>query len=96
LGISGGLVPCPAALVLLLSAIALGNVGIGLILVLSFSLGLACVLTSLGLLLVYAKHLFKRVPTHLRMMQILPAISAVGITLIGLGISTKAILQIQL
>ncbi len=95
LGISGGLVPCPAALVLLLSAIALGNVSIGLILVLSFSLGLACVLTSLGLLLVYAKHLFKRVPAHLRFVRLLPAFSAMCITLIGLGISAKAILQMQ-
>lgn len=95
LGISGGLVPCPAALVLLLSAIALGNVAIGLTLVIAFSLGLACVLTSLGLLLVYAKQLFKRVPTQLRIMRLLPTASALGITLIGLGISAKAILQMQ-
>ncbi|NJN86984.1 MAG: ABC transporter permease [Leptolyngbyaceae cyanobacterium SL_7_1] len=95
LGISGGLVPCPAALVLLLSSIALGNVGIGLLLLVAFSVGLAGVLTGLGLLLVYAKHLFKRVPTHLRLVKFLPVISAVGITLIGFGISARALVQIS-
>jgi ABC-type nickel/cobalt efflux system permease component RcnA len=38
LGISGGLVPCPSALVVLLSAVALGRVGFGLLLVFAFSL----------------------------------------------------------
>jgi ABC-type nickel/cobalt efflux system permease component RcnA len=94
LGISGGLVPCPAALVLLLSAIALGNVVWGMVLVLAFSLGLAGVLTALGLILVCAKQLFKQVPTQMRIPRILPALSAVGITLIGFGISTKALWQI--
>ena len=41
LGISGGLLPCPSALVMLLSASALGNVGLGMTLVVAFSLGLA-------------------------------------------------------
>jgi nickel/cobalt transporter (NicO) family protein len=95
LGISGGLIPCPAALVLLLSAIALGNTGFGLSMVLAFSLGLASVLTSLGLLMVYAKRFFQHVPTHVRLTKVLPAASALGITLIGLGISTKAVLQVM-
>ncbi|MEL7524035.1 MAG: sulfite exporter TauE/SafE family protein, partial [Cyanobacteria bacterium J06553_1] len=49
IGISGGLVPCPSALVLLLSAIALHKVAYGLVLIGGFSLGLASVLTTLGL-----------------------------------------------
>ena len=44
LGISGGLLPCPSALVMLLSASALGNVGLGMTLVVAFGLGLALVL----------------------------------------------------
>ncbi|MHC5718940.1 MAG: nickel/cobalt transporter, partial [Nostoc sp.] len=56
LGISGGLLPCPSALVVLLSAIAMGRVGFGLALVSAFSLGLAAVLTGMGLMLVYAKN----------------------------------------
>ncbi|MBF2050939.1 MAG: ABC transporter permease [Elainella sp. C42_A2020_010] len=94
LGISGGLTPCPAALVLLLSCMALGQVGLGLILVLAFSLGLAGVLTGLGLLMVYAKTLFQRLPVPKRPVKLLPALSALGIVLIGVGLSAQAVMEI--
>jgi nickel/cobalt transporter (NicO) family protein len=55
LGASGGLVPCPSALVLLLSSVALGHVGLGLILLVSFSLGLAGVLMAIGMAVLFAK-----------------------------------------
>ncbi|MBD1889433.1 sulfite exporter TauE/SafE family protein [Coleofasciculus sp. FACHB-SPT9] len=93
LGISGGLVPCPSALVLLLSAIALGRIGFGLMLVLTFSLGLAGVLTGLGLLLVYSKRFFDRLPIQMRIVRILPAVSALVIALLGVGITTQALMQ---
>ena len=95
LGISGGLLPCPSALVLLLSAIALGHIGFGLVLVLAFSLGLAGVLTGLGLLLVHAKRLFQKLPTQLQLVRVLPAVSALCIALIGLGITTQSLMQIR-
>jgi nickel/cobalt exporter len=57
LAVSGGLVPCESALVLLLSAISMGRVGLGLLLLLSFSLGLAGVLMGIGVLVLYAKRL---------------------------------------
>jgi len=57
LGISGGLVPCESALVLLLAAIALRRVGLGLVLLSAFSVGLAVVLMGIGVLVIYAKHL---------------------------------------
>ncbi len=57
LGASGGLVPCPSALVLLLSSVALGRVALGLTLLMAFSAGLAVVLTSVGLIVLYASHL---------------------------------------
>jgi ABC-type nickel/cobalt efflux system permease component RcnA len=57
LGASGGLVPCPSALVLLLSSVALGRVALGLALLVAFSAGLAIVLMSIGLVVLYAKHL---------------------------------------
>lgn len=57
LGVSGGLVPCETALVLLLTAIALRRVGLGLLLLVSFSLGLALVLMAIGVLVIYAKNL---------------------------------------
>jgi nickel/cobalt transporter (NicO) family protein len=96
LGISGGILPCPSALVLLLSAIALGNIGFGLVLVLAFSFGLAGVLIAIGLLLVYSKKLFEKLPTKIPLVMALPAVSALCITGIGVGITTQALIQIGL
>jgi nickel/cobalt exporter len=96
LGISGGLLPCPSALVVLLSAIALGRVGFGLVLVLAFSLGLAGTLTGIGLLLVYAGRLFERLPAQARWVRLVPAASALFITLAGAGITAQALVQIGL
>lgn len=96
LGISGGMVPCPSALVVLLSMIAIGQAGFGLVLVSAFSLGLAGTLTILGVLLVNARRLFERVPTQFRFARVLPAMSALFITLLGLGISAQAVMQIGL
>lgn len=93
LGISGGLLPCPSALVVLLSAIALGRIGFGLALVSAFSLGLAGVLTAIGLTLVYAKDWFERLPIQASRSRFFPAMSALFVTLIGLGITTKALLD---
>jgi ABC-type nickel/cobalt efflux system permease component RcnA len=96
LGISGGLVPCPSALVLLLGAIAVGHITFGLLLVLAFSLGLAGVLIGLGLFLVYAKQHFERLPTQIRLARMFPALSALFVTLVGLGITMQALYQIGL
>jgi ABC-type nickel/cobalt efflux system permease component RcnA len=60
LGISGGLLPCPSALVVMLGAIALNRVGFGLLLILVFSAGLAGTLTTIGLVMVRAKDLIER------------------------------------
>jgi nickel/cobalt exporter len=57
LGASGGLVPCPSALVLLLSSVALGRVGLGLTLLVAFSAGLAVVLMGIGMAVLFAKQL---------------------------------------
>jgi nickel/cobalt transporter (NicO) family protein len=95
LGISGGLLPCPSALVVLLSAIALGRIGFGLALVSAFSLGLAAVLTGIGLMLVYAKDRFEHLPLQTPKIRMLPVASALCITLIGLGITTQALLVVQ-
>jgi ABC-type nickel/cobalt efflux system permease component RcnA len=94
LGISGGLLPCPSALVMLLSASALGNVGLGMTLVVAFSLGLAAVLSAIGLILVYAKRKFDRLPKHLTAIKFLPAISAMLVMFLGLGITGQAMWQI--
>jgi len=94
LGISGGLLPCPSALVVLLSAIALHRVAIGILLIVAFSVGLAGVLTGIGLLLVYARRHFERFPTDGRLVRTLPVASAAIVTLIGLVMTAGALTQL--
>ena len=95
LGISGGLLPCPSALILMLSAIALRQVGTGLALILAFSIGLAAVLTGIGLIMVYAGRLLERVPIGHSVVttRILPIASASFITGAGLLITVRALAE---
>ena len=52
MGVAGGLVPSPSALVVLLGAIALGRTVFGVALVLGYGIGMAATLTAAGLILV--------------------------------------------
>lgn len=84
LGISGGLLPCPSALVLMLSAISFGRVGYGLVLTIAFSLGLAATLTTVGLFFLFVGKLFDR-PSFGNNLLIkgLPVFSALVIACVG-------------
>lgn len=93
IGVSGGLVPCPAALVLLLGAISLGRLGFGMILVVVFSMGLAVVLTGIGLLMVYARRVFERYTFEARIPRFLPIASAAAISCVGFVILLGAIVR---
>ena len=90
IGISGGLVPCPSALVLLLSAIALHQIAYGLVLICGFSLGLASVLTSLGLAAVYGQQWLEKSLLGTGVMQRLSVVSALATVCIGIGLTTVA------
>ncbi|NJN19872.1 MAG: hypothetical protein HC822_28370 [Oscillochloris sp.] len=92
LGVSGGLLPCPSALILLLGSIAVGRAGLGLLLVLAFSIGLAAVLTLIGVLLVRARSLFERLPIDGRVTRVIPLLSAAVVTVAGIGITLQAVL----
>jgi len=91
LGVSGGLLPCPSALVVMLGAIALDRVGFGLVLVVAFSLGLASVLTVIGLVFLYAGRLYERLPFQNGLLRAVPVGSALFITFIGLMIAVRAL-----
>jgi ABC-type nickel/cobalt efflux system permease component RcnA len=101
LGVSGGLVPCPSALVVLLGAIALGRVGFGLLLVAVFSLGLAGALTGVGILFLYARRFLERrtgdgqpglIPGLTRLVvRFAPVASALGVTVAGAVIVLRAL-----
>jgi nickel/cobalt transporter (NicO) family protein len=93
-GISGGLIPCPTALVVLLAAISLHRVGYGLVLILAFSVGLAAAMTSIGLLAVTAKRAFSRLDFEAGAVRLLPAISAFVIVGLGLAMTLRALPKI--
>ena len=90
-GVAAGLLPCPSALVVLLSAIALHRIGFGLALIVAFSLGLAATITSIGLVAVLAKRAFSRISLDGPVIRLLPAASAVVILLVGVTITLKAL-----
>lgn len=91
IGISGGIVPCPTALVVLLAAISLHRVGYGLILILAFSAGLAAAMTGIGLLAVTAKRAFARVDFNGGLIRALPAVSALVVLGLGLAMTVRAL-----
>jgi ABC-type nickel/cobalt efflux system permease component RcnA len=100
LGISGGILPCPTALVVMLGAIALERVEYGLVLITAFSLGLALVLTSIGIALVYAGRLLEgsgrlarliALPLSNRVVQVLPMGSAAIILVVGIFLTSNAL-----
>lgn len=93
LGASGGMVPCPAALVLLLSCISIGYTGLGLLLLLSFSLGLAIVLIAIGLFVLFAKRMVpeKHRNSESAFMKWMPVLSAAFVLLVGIYITGVSI-----
>ena len=95
LGVTGGIVPCPAALVVLLSAIALQRIGFGLLLIIAFSVGLATVLIAIGLLMVYARRFMSRFQGEgLLITRWLPLTSAATITVLGIVMVTQALVAV--
>jgi ABC-type nickel/cobalt efflux system permease component RcnA len=86
------MVPCPSALVLLLSAIALGRIAFGLALLTAFSLGLAAVLIAIGCAVLYAKHLLPDTPkvTNSTAVRAMPVVSAGIITVVGMVMTAVA------
>ena len=93
-GVAAGLLPCPSALVVLLSAIALHRIGFGLALIVAFSLGLAATITSIGLVAVLAKRAFSRLSLNGPVVRLLPAASALVILAVGVGITLKALPEV--
>ena len=92
LGVTGGMVPCPAALVVLLSAVALHRVGFGLLLIVAFSVGLAAILVAIGLLMVYARRFMARFQGQgVILSRWLPLTSAGLMTLFGFAMMAQAL-----
>jgi nickel/cobalt transporter (NicO) family protein len=94
-GISGGLLPCPSALVVLLAAISLHRVGFGLLLILAFSAGLALTITGIGLAAVLVRTAFRRFTFEGRLVSLLPAVSALVIVAAGLAMTVHALPKVR-
>ena len=97
LGVTGGIVPCPAALVVLLSAFSLHRIGFGLFLITAFSFGLAAVLVIVGLTMVYAKRVMSaRVRAGNAALRYLPLLSSAFMVMLGVGITTSAVASVPI
>jgi nickel/cobalt transporter (NicO) family protein len=99
LGVSGGIVPCPSALVVMVAAISQHRLGLGLALILAFSVGLAATLTAVGLAVLHGGRLIQRLRPERRLFGgriagVLPALSATLIVVAGGLITLRAIPQL--
>jgi nickel/cobalt exporter len=95
LGASAGLIPCPSALVVLLGAVAQHRVGLGLVLIAAFSLGLAATLTGIGVAVVHAGKALARLPVPGRLATAIPALSAALIVVVGVALTAQAVPQLM-
>jgi ABC-type nickel/cobalt efflux system permease component RcnA len=83
LGISGGIVPCPDALAVLLAAIAAGKIAAGMGIILFFSMGLAFALIMVGMVIVFTKRLLTGKKRLAALITYIPYVSSLFITLLG-------------
>ena len=94
LGVSGGLVPCPEAMVVLMLSISMGRLGFGLLLLASFTLGLAAVLMAIGGAMVMAGGRFTAAQPESVWTRRLPVVSAAVVTALGLWMTLEAATKI--
>ncbi len=92
MGVSGGIVPCPGALVLLLAAMGVRRTGFGLVLLVAFSAGLAAVLSAVGALFVLGRSRLDGVRGGGRVLRVLPVLSALVVLGLGGVIVARALL----
>jgi high-affinity nickel-transport protein len=97
LGITGGIIPCPAALVVLLSAFALHRIALGFFLIVAFSAGLAAVLIAFGMTMVYAGKLVAQLKIDGPLTRKwLPAASSAFIALLGTALAIQSLAPMHL
>jgi nickel/cobalt exporter len=93
LAISGGILPSPTAVLVLVGAVAVHRVAFGMALVGAFALGLAAALAAVGLLAVRARDaLAGRLGG--RMAAAVPLVGALAVTVMGLVVAARAAMQL--
>ncbi len=97
MGIAGGIVPSPSALVILLSAIALGRTAFGVLLVLAYGIGMAVTLTVAGVALVFVRDRYvNRFTGRISRMgdrwrRIMPFATAGLVIVVGTGLALRSL-----
>ena len=91
MGAAAGLIPCPSALVVLLGAVSQQQVALGLLLIVTFSIGLAATLSALGIAVVHAGRVTSRANVPGWLTRALPAVSALIIVGAGLALTGRAL-----
>ena len=95
LGISGGLVPCPDAIAILLIAVTINRIAFGLSLIVSFSMGLAVILITIGVLIIQSQQLFDRLQWFAKIAYAVPVLSALVVLGAGAVLTVGAIRNIS-
>lgn len=95
LGFSGGLVPCPDAIAILLIAATINRIGWGMSMIVAFSAGLAMVLIAIGIMILQGKRLFERMRWFDKIAYIVPVLSALVVLMIGGFLTGSAIAKID-
>jgi len=91
MGTAAGIIPCPSALVVLLGAVAQGEIALGMLMIVAFSLGLAATLTFLGIAVVSAGRAITRLNIPARFVTAIPAVSALLIVGVGFVLTLQAL-----
>ena len=94
LGVSGGLVPCPEALVVLMISISLGKIVLGLGILVAFSIGLAAVLIAIGIAMVMAAPAVTRFAGERPWIRVLPVVSASVVTVLGIFLVVQSLVKL--
>jgi ABC-type nickel/cobalt efflux system permease component RcnA len=98
MGIAGGLVPSPSALLVLLASVALGRTVFGVLLVVAYGLGMAATLTAVGLALVRVRDRLDRRLDAGRTSSVLrvvartaPLVTAALVLVVGLALVARGV-----
>jgi nickel/cobalt exporter len=94
LGLAGGLIPSTSALLILLGSIAAGRPAFGLVLVVAFGLGMAAVMTTVGLAMIVARTRLDRMPSRSslgRLAAVAPLVASVAVLSLGLVLTWQAV-----
>jgi nickel/cobalt transporter (NicO) family protein len=96
MGIAGGLVPSPSALIVLLGAVGLGRTAFGVLLVVAYGVGMAAMLTAAGLVLVRVRDRWASRPRRAlaRLAALAPTSTAALVLCVGLGLAGRAALGV--